>query len=332
MNKTTKTAIAAGVVLGVGMAIKDQFEPPTPVGTYAGTEVYRTPDERFENLSDYPFAPHYVDVSGLRMHYVDKGAGDVVLMLHGEPSWSYLYRKMIPLFVGAGYRAVAPDLIGFGKSDKLADKNAYSYQAHVDWMWLFVKSADLHNITLICQDWGSLIGLRLVAEHPERFARVIVANGMLPTGDRGSNAAFQAWLTLSQKTPIFPIGKVIQTGTVSKLSRDVLDAYNAPFPNEAYKAGARVFPKLVPISADDPATIPNRTAWESLKTFDKPFLTAFGDNDPIMKGAERIFQKLVPGAKGQPHTIIADAGHFIQEDKGEELARATLGFMAINPI
>ncbi len=239
---------------------------------------------------------------------------------------------MIPLFVEAGYRAVAPDLIGFGKSDKLADKNAYSYQTHVDWMWSFVQSADLRNITLICQDWGSLIGLRLVAEHPERFARVVVANGMLPTGDHGVSVAFQAWLTFSQTTPVFPIGKVIQSGTLGKLSEDVLAGYNAPFPNEAYKAGARIFPKLVPISADDPATIPNRAAWESLKKFDKPFLTAFGDKDPITSGGERILQKLIPGAKDQPHTIISDAGHFIQEDKGAELANVVLDFMAANPL
>lgn len=334
MKKTTKTAIVAGAAVGAGLLLKNQLDAtPTPVGTYGGTDVYRTPDERFDDLSDYPFAPHYIDVSGLRMHYVDEGVGiEPLLLLHGEPSWSYLYRKMIPLFIEAGYRAIAPDLVGFGRSDKLADKNAYSYQTHVDWMWQFVQSADLHNITLVCQDWGSLIGLRLVAEHPERFARVVVANGMLPTGDRGSNAAFQAWLTFSQTTPIFPVGKVLQGATVSKLSKDVIAAYNAPFPNEAYKAGVRIFPKLVPVSADDPASEPNRAAWESLKKFDKPFLTAFGDKDPIMKGAERVFQKLVPGAKGQPHTIISDAGHFIQEDKGEELAQVTLDFIAANPL
>jgi haloalkane dehalogenase len=333
MNKTTKTVLAAGAAVGTGLLIKSQLsDHPTPIGSYGGTDVYRTPETQFANLVNYPFAPHYLDINGLRMHYVDEGAGDVVLMLHGEPSWSYLYRKMIPLFVAAGYRAVAPDLIGFGKSDKLAEKNAYSYQTHVDWMWEFVQSAELNNITVVCQDWGSLIGLRLVAGHPERFARVIVANGMLPTGDHGSNAAFQAWLTFSQTTPIFPVGKVIQMGTVTKLSQEVIAAYNAPFPSEAYKAAARVFPKLVPVSADDPATIPNRTAWELLKTFDKPFLTAFGDKDPIMRGSERIFQKLVPGTKGQPHTILADAGHFIQEDKGEELAQLSIDFMAANPL
>jgi haloalkane dehalogenase len=300
------------------------------MGTVDGVKVLRTPDSRFENLTDYPFEPHYVDVGGLRMHHVDEGPrdGQVVLMLHGEPSWSYLYRKMIPLFTAAGYRAIAPDLIGFGKSDKLAATSAYTYQRHVDWTWDWLQSLDLHEITLVCQDWGSLIGLRLVAEHPERFARVVLANGALPTGDQELTEGFKRWLMFSRRSPVLPIRTILQMGSKTQLGMEVLEAYKAPFPGEAYKAGARIFPALVPIRPDDPAAPANRRAWRSLMRFDKPFLTAFGDSDPVTRGGERAFQRLVPGAKGQPHTMIQGAGHFIQEDKGEELAQIVLDFMA----
>jgi haloalkane dehalogenase len=229
--------------------------------------------------------------------------------------------------VAAGYRAIAPDLIGFGKSDKLAAKSAYTYQRHVDWTWAWLESLDLHEITLICQDWGSLIGLRLVAEHPERFARVVLANGALPTGDQELTEGFKRWLMFSQRAPMLPIGTILQMGTKTQLGKEVLDAYKAPFPGEAYKAGARIFPALVPVHPDDPAAPANRKAWRSLMRFDKPFLTAFGDSDPVTRGGERAFQRLVPGAKGQPHTVIQGAGHFVQEDKGEELAQIVLDFM-----
>jgi haloalkane dehalogenase len=304
------------------------------VGTGYGADVLRTPEFRFDDLKDYAFAPRYVEVDELRMHYVDEGPehGQIVLMLHGEPSWSYLYRKMIPLLTAAGHRAIAPDLIGFGKSDKLADTGAYTYQRHVDWMWSWLQSLDLDDVTLVCQDWGALIGLRLVAEHPERFSRIVVANGTLPTGDQEVPPAFKRWLAFSQRVPTLPIGRILQMGTATELAKETLDAYTAPFPSEVYKAGARVFPALVPITPDDPATPANRKAWEALERFEKPFLTAFGDSDPIMQGADRVFQERVPGAQGQAHTIIKGAGHFIQEDKGEELAQIILNFMAANAV
>lgn len=293
-------------------------------------EILRTPEERFENLVDYPFEPHYLMLDELRMHYVDEGPRDTdpVLLLHGEPSWSFLYRHMIPMFVEAGHRTLAPDLIGFGKSDKLVEKSDYSYQGYVDWMTTWVKEIELQNITLVCQDWGALIGLRLVAENPELFARVVLANGTLPTGEQKMPEAFTEWVNFSQNVSNLPIGRIINGGTTTSLSKEVLAGYEAPFPDESYKAGARVFPVLVPHTPDDPAAGPNRKAWKSLARFDKPFLTAFSDGDPIMAGAEVAFQRLVPGAKGQPHTTIKDAGHFLQEDKGPELAQVTLDFMA----
>ncbi len=292
-------------------------------------DILRTPEERFADLPDYPFAPHFVEVTGLRIHYVDEGPRDgaVVLMLHGEPSWSYLYRHMIPLFVNAGFRAVAPDLVGFGKSDKPAQQADYTYQRHVDWMRGWVEAVGLRDINLVCQDWGSLIGLRLVAEHPDWFARVVLSNGGLPTGDQPMPEAFTQWQTFSQKVSKLPIGKIINGGTTTSLPSEVIAAYNAPFPDESYKAGARIFPSLVPNTPDDPAASANRKAWKSLMRFHKPFLTAFSDGDPITSGGERAFQRLVPGAKGQPHTTITGAGHFLQEDKGPELAQVVIDFM-----
>jgi haloalkane dehalogenase len=289
---------------------------------------FRTPEERFANLAQYPYVPHYTEVDGLRIHHVDEGPADgpVVLMLHGEPSWSYLYRKMIPMFAQAGYRAIAPDLMGFGKSDKPAEREDYTYQRHVDWMSQWLAAVDLHDITLVCQDWGSLIGLRLVAEQPDRFARVVVTNGGLPTGDQELPRAFMAWLAMSQRGERLDIGRIIQQGTATELSQEVLAGYEAPFPDETYKAGARAFPALVPVRPDDPASEANRRAWRSLHRFEKPFLTAFSDGDPITRGADLLFQRLVPGAKGRPHTTIQGAGHFLQEDKGEELAHVVLDF------
>jgi haloalkane dehalogenase len=297
-------------------------------------KVLRTPDERFEHLPDFPFVPHYVEVEDLRIHYVDEGPreAEIVLMMHGEPSWSFLYRHMIPLFVEAGYRAVAPDLVGLGRSDKPADRQDYTYQRHVDWMAGWMEALDLQGMTLIAQDWGSLIGLRLVAEHAERFSRVVVANGGLPTGDRPLTAGFESWLQFSQSVPRLPIGRILNMGTQTELSREVLAAYEAPFPDESYKEGARILPALVPVLPDDPAAAANRRAWERLRQFGKPFLTAFSDGDPITRGGDRYLRKLVPGAVGQPHTTIEGAGHFLQEDKGPELARVVLEFMAQTPM
>jgi haloalkane dehalogenase len=297
--------------------------------------VLRTPDERFASLPGYAFAPHYVEVGdGLRVHYVDEGPADAapVLLLHGEPTWSYLYRKVIPPLVERGHRCVAPDLIGFGRSDKPADRADYSYQREVDWMAeaLFDR-LDLRDITFFGQDWGGLIGLRLVALAPERFARVVVGNTGLPTGDRPPNEAFLAWQRFSQEAADFPIGGIISGGCTTKLTPDVVAAYDAPFPDDSYKAAARVFPSLVPTSTDDPAHAANTAAWEVLRTFDRPFLCAFSDGDPITKGGERAFVGQVPGTAGQPHTTIAGGGHFHQEDKGEELAAVIADFIERTP-
>jgi haloalkane dehalogenase len=291
--------------------------------------ILRTPDERFENLPGYPFAPNYVEVGdGIRMHYVDEGPRDAdpVLLLHGEPSWSYLYRKMIPVIAGAGLRAIAPDLIGFGRSDKPSERSDYTYQRHVDWMHGFIRALDLQRVTLFAQDWGGLIGLRVVAEDPERFDRVVASNTFLPTGDRNPGEAFYAWRTFSQETPTFPVGRIVSSGCVTPLSAEEIAAYDAPFPTEEHKAGARQFPMLVPAAPDDPAAPANRAAWDVLGRWEKPFLTAFGDSDPITGRAERVFRKLVTGTKGQPHTTIEAAGHFLQEDKGEELAEVVVRF------
>ena len=292
-------------------------------------KILRTPEERFENLPDYPFEPHYVMVDGLQIHYVDEGPADgqVVLLLHGEPSWSFLYRHMIPLFAAAGFRTLAPDLVGFGKSDKPANTADYSYQRHVDWLRGWMQALQLQEINLVCQDWGSLIGLRLAAEHPDWFARVVLANGGLPTGDQPMPEAFTRWQVFCQAVANLPIGRIINGGTTTDLSHEVLDAYNAPFPDETYKAGARIFPGLVPTTPDNPAAAANRLAWRALMRFEKPFLTAFSDGDPITAGGEIAFQRLVPGAKEQQHVTIKDAGHFLQEDKGPELAQVVLDFI-----
>ncbi|MGH7895418.1 MAG: haloalkane dehalogenase [Candidatus Binatia bacterium] len=293
-------------------------------------ETLRTPDDRFANLPGHPFAPHYTETEGIRIHYVDEGPRSAapVLMLHGEPSWSYLYRKMIPIVTGAGYRVVAPDLVGFGRSDKPVRREDFTYQGHVDWMRHVLVALDLRGVTLVCQDWGGLIGLRLVAEHPDRFARVVVANTFLPTGDVAAGPAFLAWKQYSQTTPDFHVGGIVRGGCATDLAPEVIAAYDAPFPDDRYKAGPRQFPVLVPVTPDDPAAPANRKAWEVLARWDKPFLTAFSDQDPITRGADRLFQERVPGAKGQPHTTIAGGGHFLQEDKGEELARVVTAFSA----
>jgi haloalkane dehalogenase len=295
----------------------------------------RTPDERFTDLPGFPFEPHYAEVPDgeggtLRVHYVDEGPadGEVVLLMHGEPSWSYLYRKVVPPLVAAGHRAVAPDIVGFGRSDKPAARDDYTYARHVEWMRAALfDDLDLQGVTLVCQDWGGLIGLRLVAEHPDRFARVVVANTFLPTGDNDPGDAFLAWQRLSQEVPEFPTGMIVNGGTVTDLPAEVIAAYDAPFPDESHKEGARQFPLLVPTSPDDPAAPANRKAWEVLEAFDKPFLTAFSDQDPITGGADRVFQERVPGAAGQPHTTIAGGGHFLQEDAGEDLARVVVDLL-----
>ena len=300
-------------------------------------KTLRTPDSRFANLPDYDFAPQYLMVDDseggeLRVHYLDEGPRDAdpVLLLHGEPSWCYLYRKMIPILTAAGYRVIAPDLPGFGRSDKPAARTDYTYQRHVDWMQSVLDQLDLKNITLFCQDWGGLIGLRLVADNPDRFARVAAGNTMLPTGDHDPGESFRKWQQFSQETPEFNVGGAIKSGTTTPLSQAIIDAYNAPFPDESYKEGARQFPLLVPITPDDPASENNRAAWIELSKWTKPFITLFSDSDPITAGGDRVMQKLIPGTKGQDHTTIANAGHFLQEDQGEKLAELLVKFINDN--
>jgi haloalkane dehalogenase len=292
-------------------------------------QILRTPDERFENLPGYAFLPNYVEIEGLRIHYIDEGpkGAQPVLMMHGEPSWSFLYRKMIAVFTAAGYRAVAPDLVGFGRSDKPAQRADYTYQRHVDWMTSWLEAVDLRGATFVGQDWGGLIGLRLVAEHPDRFDRVVAANTFLPTGDRHPGDAFLAWQKFSQEVPDFEVGKIVNGGCTTDLAADVIAAYDAPFPDDSYKEGARQFPMLVPTSPDDPAAGPNRAAWDVFHEWKKPFLCAFSDKDPITKGGDRVFQAEIPGCEGQPHTTIEGGGHFLQEDRGPELARAVVDFV-----
>lgn len=292
--------------------------------------VLRTPDECFEGIADFPFAPKYVEVDGLRIHYVDEGPRDAapILLMHGEPSWCYLYRKMIGPLVEAGRRSVAPDLVGFGRSDKLARREDYSYQFHVDVMNGFVRALDLKNITLFGQDWGGLIGMRVLVDNLDRFGRLVVANTGLPTGDFKPSEGFLRWLNYSQTVENFHVGGIVKGGCKTPLPAETIAAYDAAFPSDAYKEGARQFPMLVPISPDNPASDANRRAWDVLRQWNGKVLTLFSDQDPVTAGGEKPFQKLLPGAQGQPHATIAGAGHFLQEDKGGELAGRMIEWLA----
>jgi haloalkane dehalogenase len=282
-------------------------------------QVLRTPDAAFTGLTDFPFAPHYAEIKDgqdgtqLRVHYIDEGPRDapVVLMMHGEPTWSYLYRHMIGPVAAAGLRVIAPDLVGFGRSDKLAKTGNYSYARHVAWMRSLIESLDLTNMTLVCQDWGSLIGLRLVAEMPERFSGVVLSNGGLPAGQPAPRA-FAIWRAFSKWSPVFPIGKIVKAGTKRGLSAEEVAAYDAPFPSSKYKAAARIFPKFVPLGPN--VAVPDQLkAWEVFDRWDKPFLCCFSDGDPITRGGDALFLGRVPGTRGQPHVTLK-GGHFIQED------------------
>jgi haloalkane dehalogenase len=287
--------------------------------------ILRTPDSRFNNLPDWDFKPHYTQISdaatgqSLRLAYVDEGPrdGTTVLLMHGEPTWSYLYRHIIPKLVALGYRVVAPDLIGFGRSDKPADRDDYTYERHVAWLSSWLTTMDLSDITLFCQDWGGLLGLRLVAAFPESFGRVIAGNTGLPVGKPASDG-FMQWLAYSQSTNDLPVGQIVAMGVTRKLSREEVAAYNAPFPDASYKAGACQFPTLVPITPQHASVAENNAAWKVLSSFDKPFVTAFSDNDPVTHGGERPFQKLIPGAKGQAHVTLR-GGHFLQEDSPDDI-------------
>jgi len=296
-------------------------------------DVLRTPDERFAGLADWPYAPRYanlVDADGtpLRLHFVDEGPPDgaVVLLMHGEPSWAYLYRSIIADLAARGRRVIAPDLIGFGRSDKPAARADYSYERHVAWMDQWLLQMEIGDITLFCQDWGGLIGLRLVAAHPELFAGVVAANTGLPAGT-GLSEGFKAWLDFSQSVPTFPVGFIVNGGCARTLEPAEMAAYDAPFPDETYKEGARQFPLLVPVSSKHASVAENEAAWKVLERFDKPFLTAFSDGDAVTRGGEAAFQARVPGARGQPHVTLS-GGHFLQEDSPDEIAGVIDGMIA----
>jgi haloalkane dehalogenase len=332
-------------------------------------ETIRTPDACFEKLPGYDFAPHYSEVpdgdgASLRIHHLDEGPRDaeLILCMHGQPSWSYLYRKMIPIFVSAGYRVIAPDLVGFGRSDKPIERSSYSYANHVRWMSAWLEGLDLSGVNLFCQDWGGLIGLRLVAAYPERFARVVVANTGLPDGgglsidaapamhelyeslpivkaselgarfaDRSGPPGFLFWRKYCAESPEFSVGDVMQN-TGASMSDEIRAAYEAPFPDDRYVAGARQFPSLVPVFPDDPEIPANQAAWKVLESFDRPFFTSFSDSDPVTAGGHKTFQTRVAGAQGVDHVTIQGAGHFLQEDKGQEVAKAMLGFIQEHPV
>ena len=290
-------------------------------------KVFHTPEDRFSGLKDYPFEPHFVKINNLKIHYVDEGPVDTnpVLFLHGVPAWSYLFRHLIKRISESGIRVIAPDLIGFGKSDKPARAKSHSYQSHVEWMTHFIKLLKLNNITLFCHDWGSLIGLRIVAQHQDLFARIIVSNGMLPTGEYKINSVFKLWKYFARYSPFIPVDLVIEAGTLRKLDKEEKKAYRAPFPSSKYKAAIRALPSRVPISLEDPESIINKQLWKSLSSWEKPFLTLFSNHDPITNGGDLYMQKRIPGAFGQ-NNIRLEAGHFIQEDKFEELAEIIIRF------
>ena len=299
-------------------------------------QVLKTPESAFSNIHDFPYEPHYVQVtdtisSELSMAYYQAGPkqGHTVLLLHGEPSWAYLYRKMIPILAQSGFNVLVPDLIGFGRSDKPSQREDYTYARHLIWLkdWFSQVTHKDQQITLFCQDWGGLLGLRLVADMPTRFAGVMASNTGLPTGEHMPSEAFINWRRFSQEIPEFPVSSIINQATVLELSQETLNAYDAPFPDESYKEGARQFPLLVPATPDDPQTQANRDAWEKLKQFTRPFMTAFGDSDPVTAGGDKIMQTLIPGCTGIQHVTVKNGGHFIQEDKGEELANLLINFI-----
>lgn len=292
-------------------------------------EFVRTPEERFERLSHYPFAPNYHEVDGMRMHFVDEGPRDAkpILMLHGEPSWSYLYRHMIPVCVAAGHRVIAPDLIGFGKSDKPVAIKDYTYQRHIDWLMSLINHLELDEITLVCQDWGSLLGLRIAAENEDRFRAIVVGNGFLPTGEENLPKAFKLWKAFALNSPWFPIAKIVEFGSFKTFSKDERRAYDAPFPSKKYKAGTRAFPGLVPTSPDNPDGMINKELWGVFEKWEKPFLTTFSNGDPIMRGGDKKMQERIPGTKGLPHKTLK-GGHFLQEDSGAEFAQAVNDLLA----
>ena len=310
--KTFVFMFALTLLTGANASLAEEIRPG----------VYRTPDERFEDLPEYDFKPHYREIADYRIHYLDEGPrdGEPILLLHGEPTWSYLYRKMIPILTEAGYRCIVPDLIGFGRSDKPASLEVHTYKFHVDAMTGLIENLDLTNATFFGQDWGGLIGLRVVAENEQRFARVVISNTGLPTGSDPLSPAFSNWKQTNQEMidrGDIPTGMMLAN---IHSNPELTKAYDAPFPSPAYKAGPLIMPQRVPVTTSDPARGANLAAWRVFESWEKPFLLAFGDSDPVTRGWDKAFLERVPGTKGQPHVTIEGAGHFIQETHGLELA------------
>jgi haloalkane dehalogenase len=303
-------------------------------------QTLRTPDERFADLPDFAYEPRYTQVpdqdgGSLRMAWVEDGPadGEPILLLHGEPSWSFLYRTMIPRFAAAGLRAIAPDLVGFGRSDKPTEQGDHTYARHVEWARsLIVDVLDLRAVTLVGQDWGGLIGLRLVAEHPDHFARIVAANTGLPTGDHPMPEIWHRFREAMQSAPQIDVARFVQSGCKRPMSEATLRAYDAPFPDASYQAGPRAMPGLVPIRPDDPASDANRAAWSALTANGSPALIAFSDGDPITADMGPILKRMLPGARGREHPTIAGAGHFLQEDAGPELAAEVVAFVQATPV
>jgi|TARA_B110000259_G_scaffold187923_1_gene244022 haloalkane dehalogenase len=297
-------------------------------------DILRTPEACFSKINDFPYLPKYTEVGGMRIAHIDEGPrdGPAVLLMHGEPTWSYLYRKMIPVLVAEGCRVLVPDLVGFGRSDKPRYAADISYLAHVQWMSAWMQAQELRNLTLFCQDWGSLIGLRLVAQAPERFDRVVLGNGGLPTGTTEVPIVFKLWRFFARYSPWFPIGRIVKAGCAQGLSTEAIDAYNAPFPSSAFRKTARVMPALVPTEPSDPESERNESAWVFFKTWEKPFITLFSSRDPITRGGEKMWQQWVPGAQHQAHVTIRGAGHFLQEDRGPEVAKEIIDLIRRTPI
>jgi haloalkane dehalogenase len=301
--------------------------------------VLRTPDGRFTQLSGYPFEPHYVQVSDqrlgpLRMHYFDEGdrQAPVVLLLHGEPTWSYLFRRSVPPLLDGGLRVVAPDLVGFGRSDKPAAQQDYSYAAHVGWLTQFCRSLKLHDAVVVGHDWGGLLGLRLVTELDGLAAGYVATNHGYPTGDLPANETLRTWQEFAASTPEFDTATIVASACAGDLDDGVRAAYDAPYPEEKFKAGARTFPALIPVTPDDPASAAVRTSREVLSRSRMPFLTVYGEQDPIAGAADAMFQQLVPGAAGQPHRRLPDAGHNMPEDAGPAFGRIIADFALSLPL